>query len=81
MKIGCAARCLSPERGGQHAEQQQRIRKESLGPPVLLAGSCQTNFDSPTESTVEDAQAASSRHSAKAAARSCLKIWRRLRLR
>ena len=58
----------------EDANQARRAAKNALG-------SCQTNFDSPTESTVEDAQAASSRHSAKAAARSCLKIWRRLRLR
>ena len=45
------------------------------------ARSCQTNFIEPTESIVEDAQAASSRHSAKAAARYCLKVSRRLRLR
>ena len=44
-------------------------------------GHCQTNWVGPEEFTIEGSQAASWHHSARAAARACLKIWRRLRWR
>ena len=42
---------------------------------------CQTKWAGPAEPSIEDLYAASCRHSARAAARSCLKMSRRLRWR
>ena len=47
----------------------------------LTRGHCQSNWTKPQELAIEDSQAASWRHSVRAAARCCLKMSRRLRWR
>ena len=48
---------------------------------LLFDGHCQSNWTKPQELAIEDSQAASWRHSVRAAARCCLKMSRRLRWR
>ena len=48
---------------------------------LLFDGHCQSNWTKPQELAIEDSQAASWRHSVSAAARCCLKMWRRLKWR
>ena len=67
------AACLSDDR--EQSKVAHSLRE------LFQQRRCQNNDIEPAKSVCEDYQAASSRHSAKAAARSSLKIWRRLRLR
>ena len=58
----------------------ERPRIERLEPLANgLVGRCQTNWIGPIEASIEGSQAASWRHSARAAVRYCLKTSRRVR--
>ena len=63
------------------AEQTFYRWKKQYGGLEASEGRCQTNWIGPIEASIEGSQAASWRHSARAAVRCCLKTSRRVRWR
>ena len=63
------------------APDWQRLYEQALERAEAAEGHCRSNWTKPQELAIEDSQAASWRHSVRAAARCCLKMSRRLRWR